>query len=90
MNQIFPYANFITGVLVLIVGFVFHWGGQLISLLNLDFATKIGLYLLLGIMGLLCLVIWIWQFRVLKGRAMKNPEDPESRPDKQYITLCQE
>lgn len=43
MNQIFPYANIITGVLVLIVGFVFHWCGQLISLLNWDFATKIGL-----------------------------------------------
>lgn len=43
MNQIFPYANIITGVLVLIVGFVFHWGGQLISLLNWDFATKISL-----------------------------------------------
>ena len=28
----------------------------------------------MGIMGLICLVIWIWQFRVLKGRAMKNPD----------------
>lgn len=43
MNQIFPYANIITGVFVLIGGFVFHWGGQLISLLNWDFARKIGL-----------------------------------------------
>jgi len=43
MNQFFPLANIITGVLVLIVGFLFHWVGQLISLLNWEFATKIGL-----------------------------------------------
>lgn len=43
MNQIFPYANIVTGVLVLIVGFLFHWVGQLISLLNWELATKIGL-----------------------------------------------
>ena len=43
MNQIFPYANIITGVLILIVGFIFHWVGQLICLLNWEFATKIGL-----------------------------------------------
>jgi hypothetical protein len=42
MNQIFPYANIIAGVLVLIVGFLFHWVGQLICLLNWEFATKIG------------------------------------------------
>ena len=42
MNLIFPYANVIIGVLVLIVGFLFHWIGQLISLLNWEFATKIG------------------------------------------------
>jgi hypothetical protein len=42
MNQIFPYANIITGVLVLIVGFIFHWVGQLICVLNWEFATKIG------------------------------------------------
>jgi hypothetical protein len=42
MNQIFPYANIIAGVLVLIVGFVFHWVGQLICLINWEFATKIG------------------------------------------------
>ena len=42
MNQIFPYANIITGVLVLIVGFLFHWVGQIICLINWEFATKIG------------------------------------------------
>lgn len=43
MNQVFPYANIITGILILVVGFVFHWIGQLISILNWDFATKIGI-----------------------------------------------
>lgn len=43
MNQIFPYANLVTGILVLIVGFVFHWIGQLITIINWEFATKIGL-----------------------------------------------
>jgi hypothetical protein len=42
MSQIFPHGNIITGVLVLIVGFLFHWLGQLICLLNWEFATKIG------------------------------------------------
>ena len=43
MNPLFPYAHIVTGVLVLIVGFVFHWVGQLISLLNWDLATRLGL-----------------------------------------------
>jgi hypothetical protein len=43
MTQIFPYANVITGVLVLIVGFGFHWIGQVFSLLNWERATRIGL-----------------------------------------------
>lgn len=42
MNQIFPYANIITGILVLIVGFLAHWIGQLISVINWEFATRIG------------------------------------------------
>ena len=42
MNQIFPFANLVTGILVLIVGFVFHWIGQLISVINWEFAKKIG------------------------------------------------
>ena len=33
----------LTGILVLIVGFVFHWIGQLITIINWEFATKIGL-----------------------------------------------
>jgi hypothetical protein len=43
MNQVFPYANIVAGALILVVGFVFHWIGQLISILNWDFATRIGL-----------------------------------------------
>jgi hypothetical protein len=43
MEQIFPYANIVAGVLVLIVGFGFHWIGQLISILNWDLATTLTL-----------------------------------------------
>jgi hypothetical protein len=43
MDQLFPYTNILAGVLVLVVGFVFHWIGQLISVLNWDLATRIGL-----------------------------------------------
>ncbi|OQX09057.1 MAG: hypothetical protein BWK80_47375 [Desulfobacteraceae bacterium IS3] len=43
MNQIFPYANVVAGVLVLLVGFVFHWIGQLISVLSWNLAMRIGL-----------------------------------------------
>ncbi len=39
----FPYDNILAGIAVLIVGFAFHWGGQLVSVLNWDFATKLGL-----------------------------------------------
>lgn len=42
-TQIFPYANIIVGILIFIVGFILHWIAQLISLINWDFATKIGL-----------------------------------------------
>lgn len=42
-TQIFPYANIVVGILILIVGFIFHWIGQLVSLINWNFATKIGL-----------------------------------------------
>jgi hypothetical protein len=43
MNQLFTGANIVAGILVLVVGFVFHWIGQLISILNWDLATRIGL-----------------------------------------------
>jgi hypothetical protein len=43
MNQIFPYANIVTGILVLIVGFLLHWVAQSISFVNWELATRIGL-----------------------------------------------
>ena len=43
MDQVFPYANIVAGLLMLIVGFVFHWIAQLVSVLDWDRATKIGL-----------------------------------------------
>lgn len=43
MSQVFPHANVVAGTLVLIVGFTFHWIGQLVSVLNWDLATRMGL-----------------------------------------------
>jgi len=43
-TQLFPYANIIAGILVFIVGFCLHFIGQLISLVNRDFAMKIGIW----------------------------------------------
>jgi len=41
---------------------------------ELSLLSKVSLYILLAIMGIICLIIWIWQIRVLKGKAMKNPD----------------
>ncbi|HUV83003.1 MAG TPA: hypothetical protein VMW53_08025 [archaeon] len=41
--DIFPYANIIVGILIFIVGFIFHWLGQLISFLNWNLAVKMNL-----------------------------------------------
>ena len=41
--EIIPYSNIIVGILIFIVGFIFHWIFQLISLVNWNYATKIGL-----------------------------------------------
>ena len=43
-TQLFPYANIIVGILIFIVGFGLHFIGQLISLVNRDFAVKIGIW----------------------------------------------
>ena len=43
MSHLFPYDNIVIGILIFIVGFLFHWIGQLVSIINWDFATKIGL-----------------------------------------------
>jgi hypothetical protein len=39
----FPYENIVAGVAILIVGFVFHFLGQLVSVINWDRATRLGL-----------------------------------------------
>ena len=43
MDQVFPQANIVAGVLVLAVGFGFHFLGQLYSVLNLEGAIKLGI-----------------------------------------------
>lgn len=43
MNHLFPYDNIVLGILILSVGFGFHWIGQLISIINWRFAVKIGI-----------------------------------------------
>ncbi len=42
-EQLFPYANIVAGVLILVIGFLIHCIGQSISLLNWDFAAKLGI-----------------------------------------------
>ena len=42
-TQIFPYANIVVGILIFIVGFILHWIGQLISVIDWDFAKRINL-----------------------------------------------
>jgi hypothetical protein len=42
-EQLFPFANIVTGILVLIVGFGLHWVGQLISWVNWDLSVKLGI-----------------------------------------------
>ena len=43
MFPVFPFAHIVTAVLLLIVGFLFHWIGQLISVINWALATRLGL-----------------------------------------------
>lgn len=43
MHNLFPYDNLIIGILIFIVGFVFHWICQLISVVNWELAARIGL-----------------------------------------------
>ncbi|MBU8934139.1 MAG: hypothetical protein KOO62_09035 [candidate division Zixibacteria bacterium] len=43
MNTIPEWLVTTTGILVLIVGFIFHWLGQLISVINWGLATRLGL-----------------------------------------------
>ncbi len=43
MSALFPYANVVVGILVLILGFGGHWLGQLVSVMNWELATQLGL-----------------------------------------------
>ena len=43
MNHLFLYDNIVIGILILIIGFGFHWIGQLVSIINWKFAIKIGI-----------------------------------------------
>ncbi len=44
MDPLLYYAGIITGILILIVGFGFHWIGQIISVVNRDLAIQIGIW----------------------------------------------
>jgi hypothetical protein len=41
--MLFPYANVVAGILLLLIGFGFHFIGQLISLVDWDTAIRLGL-----------------------------------------------
>ena len=41
---------------------------------ELSLLSQVTLYVTLLIMGFLCIVIWDWQIKVLKGKPMKNPD----------------
>ena len=41
---------------------------------ELSLLSHVSLYLLLALIGLLAVLIWGWQVRVLKGKAMQNPD----------------
>jgi hypothetical protein len=36
--------------------------------------SRITLYVLLALLGVLALIVWGWQIQVLRGKAMKNPD----------------
>lgn len=40
--EVFPYSNILAGILILIIGFIFHFIGQLISVINWERAVKLG------------------------------------------------
>jgi hypothetical protein len=41
--SLFPYAHVIAGILIFVVGFCFHWLGQLLSIINWELAERLGL-----------------------------------------------
>ncbi|ABD40446.1 hypothetical protein Mhun_0693 [Methanospirillum hungatei JF-1] len=44
MEQIIDIVKIISGILILIMGFGFHWIGQLISVMNRDLAIRLGIW----------------------------------------------
>ena len=42
-RTMFPYDNIVAGIGILVIGFGFHWIGQLASVLNWGLATRLGL-----------------------------------------------
>ncbi len=43
MDQVFPYANIVAGVMVLLVGFCIHFLAQALSVANWELGTRLGL-----------------------------------------------
>ena len=43
ITQLFPYANIVVGILIFIIGFILHWVGQIISVINWNLAARIGI-----------------------------------------------
>ena len=43
MSHLFPYANIVTAVLLILVGFFGHWVGQLISVFNWELGIRLDL-----------------------------------------------
>lgn len=41
---------------------------------GLSLLSQVSLYVLLGIMALYCLIVFVWQIMVLRGKAMKNAD----------------
>ena len=41
--NLFPFDNIVIGTIIFIVGFLFHFIGQLISVINWEYAKKVGL-----------------------------------------------
>ncbi len=41
---------------------------------ELSFISQMTLYMLLLLIGFFALLIWVWQYRVLGGKSLKNPD----------------
>ncbi|MBM4273306.1 MAG: hypothetical protein FJ134_02435 [Deltaproteobacteria bacterium] len=42
--------------------------------MEIPLISKIILYIDISLLGLMCLIVWPWQFMVFRGRPMKNPD----------------